>query len=189
MIFLFSFHTHARVLEEPATFYVTMENSILKQSWHRKCVSTPRSKLHISPDASHLLLVEIRLYLKNPDLMLYIMLCINFYQHSVITFGEFESEQLRPSSQCPFWCYLHSRTTNWRRGGCCGLVNQGLLYHVISQYKTNLVLSLNDSVADMENVVQFLGHSAQQHRLDVKIEGFLSSYCYIDVYLVVYWCW
>ena len=72
------------------------------------------------------------------------------------------------------------------RGGCRGLVNRGFLYHVISQYKTNLVLSLKDSVVDLEIVVQLWGHSAQQQRLDVKIEGFLSSYCYIDVYLVVY---
>ena len=70
---------------------------------------------------------------------------------------------------------------------CRGLVNQVFLYHVISQYKTNLVLSLQDSVANLEIVVQLWGHSAQQQRLDVKIEGFLSSsYCYIDVYLVVY---
>ena len=71
-------------------------------------------------------------------------------------------------------------------GGCRGLVSRRPLYHVISQYKTNLVLSLKDSVADLENVVQLWGHSAQQQRLGVKIEGFLSSYCYIDVYLVVY---
>ena len=68
----------------------------------------------------------------------------------------------------------------------CGLVNRGSLYHVVSHYKTNLVLSVKDSVADLENVVQLWGHSAAQQRLDVKIEGFLSSYCYINVYLVIY---
>ena len=53
---------------------------------------------------------------------------------------------------------------------CRGLVNRGSLYHAISQYKTNLVLSLKDSVTDLENVVQLWGHSAQQQRLDIKIE-------------------
>ena len=66
------------------------------------------------------------------------------------------------------------------------LLNRGFLYHVISQYKTNLVLSLKDSVADLENVVQLWGYSAQQQRLDVRIKGFLLSYSYIDAYLVVY---
>ena len=73
------------------------------------------------------------------------------------------------------------------RSKCRALVNRGSLYHVIFLYKTNLVLSLRVSVADLENDVQLWGQSVQQQRLDVKIEGFLSSYCcYIDVYLVIY---
>ena len=50
-----------------------------------------------------------------------------------------------------------------------------ILYHVISQHKTNLLLSLTYSVEYLENAVKLKGHSAQEQRLGVKIAGFLPS--------------